>query len=162
MSYQEAHGRWIVWLSLLAGVIFQIMPLPTIVEAWRPEWVLLVLIYWAMALPYRYNIMTAWVIGVIVDVLLGAALGLRALAFSLVIYVVVLHFQRLRNFPMWQQALVIFSLLIFNLIVIFWGEFILGNAYFSIELFLPAISSAIFWPWVFMILRKVRRIYRIR
>lgn len=162
MSMHIPHGRWAVWLSFLVAMLFQIMPLPVIVEGWRPDWLLLVMIYWAMALPHRYNILSAWILGVLLDILLGAHLGIRALAMSLVIYVVVLHFQRLRNFPMWQQSLMIASLVCLYHLVVFWVQFVVNVATFDVHLFLPAVSSLIIWPWVFWMLRRVRRIYKVR
>lgn len=162
MSMHIPHGRWAVWLSFLVAMLFQIMPLPVIVEGWRPDWLLLVMIYWAMALPHRYNILSAWILGVLLDILLGAHLGIRALAMSLVVYVVVLHFQRLRNFPMWQQSLMIASLVCLFHLVVFWVQFVVNVATFDVHLFLPAVSSLIIWPWVFWMLRRVRRIYKVR
>ncbi len=162
MSIHVANGRFVVWVSLLIAMLLQIMPLPELVEAVRPDWLLLFIIYWAMALPHRYNILTAWVLGVMLDVLLGASLGIRALAMSLVIYVVVLHFQRLRNFPMWQQTLIIASLVCIYHLVVFWLEFIVIGATFDFSLFLPAVSSLIIWPWAFLALRRIRRLYKVR
>ena len=162
MNYQAANGRWVVWGSLLVSLLFQIMPLPEVVAAWRPNLLLLVLIYWAMALPHRYNILTAWLFGVMLDVLLGASLGIRALAFSIVVYVVVIHFQRLRNFPVWQQSILVFSLVGFQTLVIYVAEFILNDSTFGIHIFYPAVSSLVLWPWVFMILRRIRRHKKVR
>ncbi|PKG55751.1 rod shape-determining protein MreD [Shewanella sp. Choline-02u-19] len=162
MSLHVANGRWVVWLSLLVAMLFQIMPLPELVEAWRPDWLLLVIIYWAMALPHRYNILTAWVLGVMLDILLGATLGIRAFAMSVVVYVVVLHFQRLRNFPMWQQALLVATQVALYNLIVFWVQFVTDTANFDITLFYPAFSSLIMWPWIFWILRRVRRLYKVR
>ncbi|MEI6859776.1 MAG: rod shape-determining protein MreD [Shewanella sp.] len=162
MSMYVANGRWVVWLSFLAAMLLQIMPLPDIVEVWRPDWLLLVIIYWAMALPHRYNILLAFALGVMLDILLGAHLGIRALSMSLVVYVVVLHFQRLRNFPMWQQALVIASLVCLYHMVVFWTQFVVSTAFFDMSLFFPAFSSLIIWPWVFWMLRRLRRLYKVR
>ncbi|MGL4448102.1 rod shape-determining protein MreD [Shewanella sp.] len=162
MSLQAANGRLIVWLTLFIGLLSQIMPLPVVVEAWRPDWLLMILIYWSIALPHRYNILTAWVMGVALDILLGATLGVRSLAMSLVIYIAILHCQRLRNFPQWQQALVIMLLICIYHLVVYWIEFVVGNAQFSLNMFLPALAALVFWPWVFWILRRVRRHYKVR
>ncbi len=78
------------------------------------------------------------------------------------IYVVVLHFQKLRNFPMWQQSLVIASLICFYHLIIFWAQFVVSGAHFTLELFLPSLSSLVIWPWVFWILRRIRRHYKVR
>ncbi|WP_372871508.1 rod shape-determining protein MreD [Shewanella sp.] len=162
MSLQAPNGRIVVWLTLFVGVLFQIMPLPAVVDDWRPDWLLLVLIYWTMALPHRYNILTAWVLGVVLDVLLGATLGIRALGFSLVIYVVAMHFQRMRNFTILQQSLLIAVLVgVFHLVV-FWLQYVLTKASYSNAMFWPMLSSLILWPWVFWFLRRLRRHYKVR
>ncbi|GGI87770.1 rod shape-determining protein MreD [Shewanella gelidii] len=162
MSIHVANGRLVVWFTIFVGLLFQIMPLPELVEHARPDWLLLVMIYWAMALPHRYNILTAWLLGVMLDVLLGATLGIRALAMSLVIYVVVLHFQRLRNFPMWQQSLLVACLVGMYHLVVFWVEFVAIEAEFSLSIILPSLSSLIIWPWAFWFLRRIRRHYKVR
>lgn len=162
MSYQSAKRSWIAWLTILLGLLCQIMPMPSIAVYWRPSWLLLVLIYWSMALPHRFNIFTALTFGIVLDILLGSPLGVHSLAFSLVIYVVALHFQRLRNFPIWQQSIVIGLLICFAQLVIFWLEFFINSAQFGFKLFLPGLFSALLWPWIFMILRRVRRSYKVR
>ena len=162
MSFQAANGRFIVWVTLFIGVISQIMPLPSVVDAWRPAWLLMIVLYWSIALPHRYNILTAWVLGLVLDILLGATLGVRSLAMSLVIYVAILHCQRLRNFPKWQQSLVIMLLICMYHLVIYWVEFVMQEAVFDTDLFLPAISGLVIWPWIFWILRRVRRHYKVR
>ncbi|MCG9695492.1 rod shape-determining protein MreD [Shewanella sp. Isolate11] len=162
MSMHVPHGRWVVWLSFLVAMLLQIMPLPSLVEDWRPDWLLLVMFYWAMALPHRYNILSAWLLGVLLDIMLGAHLGIRALSMSLVIYVVVLHFQRLRNFSMWQQTLMMAGLVCLHHLLVFWLQFVVNVASFDTSLFLPVVSSVLLWPWVFLILRRVRRVYKVR
>ncbi|MGI2148978.1 rod shape-determining protein MreD [Shewanella baltica] len=162
MSFQAANGRFIVWMTLFIGVISQIMPLLSVVDAWRPDWLLMIVLYWSIALPHRYNILTAWVLGLVLDILLGATLGVRSLAMSLVIYVAILHCQRLRNFPKWQQSLVIMLLICMYHLVIYWVEFVMQEAVFDTDLFLPAISGLVIWPWIFWILRRVRRHYKVR
>ena len=162
MSFQAANGRFIVWVTLFIGVISQIMPLPSVVDAWRPDWLLMIVLYWSIALPHRYNILTAWMLGLVLDILLGATLGVRSLAMSLVIYVAILHCQRLRNFPKWQQSLVIMLLICMYHLVIYWVEFVMQEAVFDTDLFLPAISGLVIWPWIFWILRRVRRHYKVR
>lgn len=162
MSLQAPHARYMVWITLFFATVFQIMPLPAVVEQWRPDWLLLVMIYWAMALPYRYNILTAWFMGVMLDILMGAHLGIRALAMSLVVYVVVLHCQKLRTFPVWQQSVIMACLVCVYHLAIFWLQFIVGDVHFTMDLFLPALSCLIIWPWVFWLLRRIRRSYKVR
>jgi rod shape-determining protein MreD len=68
----------------------------------------------------------------------------------------------LRNFPQWQQSLVIMLLICIYHLVIYWVEFVMQEAVFKTDLFLPAISGLVIWPWIFWILRRVRRHYKVR
>ncbi|KFZ37828.1 rod shape-determining protein MreD [Shewanella mangrovi] len=162
MTMDHAHGRLIVWFSLLVGLLFELMPVPDIVLPFRPDWLLLILIYWSMALPHRYNILTAFVMGTLLDVLLGAHLGIRSLAYSLAIYLIVLNFQRLRTYSFLQQTVLVGIVLCIYHLIVFWLQFLLEHATFSAELLWPTVSSMILWRWVFWVLRRIRRRYKVR
>ncbi|MDO6618726.1 MULTISPECIES: rod shape-determining protein MreD [unclassified Shewanella] len=162
MSAHIANGRMVVLITIFVSMMFQIMPLPPIVEAWRPDWLLMVMIYWAMALPHRYSVLTAWVVGVLLDVLLGATLGVRSLALSIVIYLIVIQSQRLRNFTRWQQSILVALFVCLYHLIIYWVEFVVNGVGFDWSMFLPAISSIFMWWWFFWVLRNIRRRYKVR
>ena len=86
----------IAGLTLFVAFMLTIMPLPDWVVEFRPDWVTLVLIYWAMALPTKVGVTTAWLAGLMLDVSHGAILGQHALGLMLVIYIVHIQHQRLR------------------------------------------------------------------
>ena len=69
--------------------------------------------------------------------------------------------QRLRMFPMWQQSLVI--LVIFGLAQLaqLWLSALTGNRQPTLALILPALVSALLWPWVSYGLRGLRRRFKI-
>jgi rod shape-determining protein MreD len=99
--------RLIVILTLLIALIATIMPLPLSVDAFRPDWVLVVLIYWCLALPSRVNVITAGIVGLLLDVLLGSILGVHTAAMAVAVYIIAGNFQKIRNFSVWQQALIV-------------------------------------------------------
>ena len=100
----------VIWLSVLCAALLQIMPLPPIIDSLRPNWVLLVGLYWSIALPHRFNLGSAWICGIIVDLIWGTTLGINALAFVVSHAIVVVHFQKIRSFSIWQQALLMCSI----------------------------------------------------
>lgn len=157
-----AHNGVIILLTLLIALMASIMPLPLSVDAFRPDWVLIVLIYWCMALPGRVNIITAWVMGFLLDVLLGSVLGVHAAAMAISVYIVAESFQKIRNFSIWQQALITGVLAALYHLVVFWLQRFLIDVTFLSSYLYPVITTIILWPWVFYLLRKVRRHFSIK
>ena len=147
----------VIYLSLVAGLILMILPLPDWVQAYRPNWVALTLIYWSMALPRKVGLLYAFFTGLLVDTLLGTLLGEHALALVIIMYVNMNLYQRIRVLSLSQQSVYIFTLLFIYQLIISWVEGVMGRSTpLSLYLGAPVISTLI-WPWVFVILRDIRR-----
>jgi len=155
-------GYLIVLLTFLVALMASIMPLPLSVDAFRPDWVLVVLLYWCLALPSRVNVITAWVMGFILDVLLGSTLGVHAGAMALAVYIVAGNFQKIRNFSVWQQAMIVGVLSALYHLIVFWLQRFLTDAIFLPSYLYPVVTTIVLWPWVFLLLRKIRRNFRIK
>lgn len=153
---------WYISLSILVALILSIMPLPLLIKSWRPDWALLVVMYWIIALPHRVNIGTAWIVGFLLDILLGTVLGVHALACAIVALVTASNFQKLRNFSLWQQSALITVFLFLYHFVLFWINRFLIDVDFSPDFIYPAITSGVFWWWLFPVLRAYRRKFRVR
>ena len=161
MKKSKANGGNIIFLSFIAAFILSMIPLPQILQAVRPEFVLIVLIYWNIALPNRIGVGIGWIAGLVFDVSSDALLGQHALTFALIAYLAIKLHQRIRVFPVWQQALTIFVLIMFQGTINLWIMGMLGDAP-SISVFmLPAISTALFWPVGYFLMRQLRRYYQI-
>lgn len=72
---------------------------------WRPEWSLLVLIYWTIMLPDRVGVLSGWMVGLMEDLLHGSPLGRHALTYMLAAWFTVSFHQHLRSQALWQQTL---------------------------------------------------------
>ncbi len=156
------QGRWVIALSLLLALILTIMPLPGWATGIRPEWVALTLIYWCIALPQRVGVGTAWTLGLCLDILKGSILGQHALALTIIIFLVTKIHRQVRVYPLWQQALSIGALILLNQMLVLWINGIIGVESMGWSYWLPSLSSAILWPWMFLILRDIRRNFGVR
>ncbi|MGI9303472.1 MAG: rod shape-determining protein MreD [Gammaproteobacteria bacterium] len=152
-----AGTYWGILVSFAVALILTMMPLPGWGAHFRPEWAALTLIYWIIALPRQVGIGVAWTVGLLVDVVKGALLGQYALGFALTAYLCIRLHERLRVFPVWQQAMMAAALLVPYLVWILWSNGISGQPVDSWLFWGPLISSAALWPWVFVLLRDVRR-----
>ena len=159
MFQQDSHGYWLIVTSFLVAFVLAVLPMPQWLMWVRPEWVALILIYWAIALPHRVGILTALVLGILLDTLEGAVLGQNA--FSLVVVAVLCQtlYQRLRVFSVLQQAGTVFVVIGINQLVCQWVQNLEGVGSPSLLFLLPAVSSALLWPVVLHVLRSLRRHY---
>lgn len=151
------HGTFWILFSIFLAMILNMLPLPAWADWYRPEWLLLVILYWALALPHRVSIGAAWVVGLLLDAMNGSLLGEHALAMSVVTYIIVVFHRRIRLFPVWQQALVVFGLTLCYQLIIFTAQGAIGEDPNTPLYWAPSITSMLMWPWVFIILRDWRR-----
>ncbi len=154
-------GGWILFISLLIAFLLTALPLPHWADDWRPAWVAMVLIYWCMALPERIGIGIAWCLGLLLDVQQGALLGQNALGLALIAYFVIQIHKRFRLFPLVQQSCLVGFIIIFYLLISSWVTGIMGIPPKTWTYWMPAISSMVLWPWLFVILRDIRRQYNV-
>ncbi len=161
MTLAPRRATWVIAASFAAALALAIVPLPEWAAPFRPDWAALVLVYWALALPHRVAVGTGWLVGLLLDVLRGAILGQHALALAVVAYLAVRLHQRLRVFPLWQQALAVLLLLALDQLIVAWIDGIAGLPGGDWRQFGAALTGMLLWPWVFASLRGLRRRYRV-
>ncbi|HAU06713.1 MAG TPA: rod shape-determining protein MreD [Gammaproteobacteria bacterium] len=150
--------RTIIIFSIVVAMILMLLPLPDSVRMARPEWVLLALIYWAMALPERVGIGYAAITGLCMDILLGSILGILTFTYALVIYLVSHFYLQLRQFPLWQQALSLMSLIL----LVHISAVVMTSKLLDWQVWIPAFISTLLWPIVYTTLRHVRQVFKVK
>ncbi|MDX1590035.1 MAG: rod shape-determining protein MreD [Oleiphilaceae bacterium] len=138
-------------LTVLLALVASIALFPTGLAHWRPEWLAMLVIYWVLRAPGRFGILTAWTLGLLLDVLEGSALGIHALSLSLVAALVLAAHQRLQMYPLPQQCLVVFLFVGLGQMLVHFVHQMLGIPRGGFEYLYPALSSALVWP-VFLVL----------
>ena len=146
-----------ILVSFLVAMILTSLPLPEGAIIYRPDWMALALIYWCMAIPERIGIFTGWLLGLLLDVMYGSLLGQNAMALSIIAYLVNILHLRVRMFPLWQQSVMVFLLVILHLAISAWIRGIAGQFSVTWTYWMPALTSALVWPFIFIVLRDLRR-----
>ncbi|MCF7969868.1 MAG: rod shape-determining protein MreD [Methylococcaceae bacterium] len=143
------------WLTIISAMALNITPwIPPFLMV-VPDWVLLTLIYWALAAPETASVGKAWLVGLLVDVLTGQLLGQYALAYAVGVFLSVKQHKRIRHYPIIQQSLAVCIILLFARVIIFWTENINHQAV-PMDFWLPVLTGALVWPVVSRTLRKIR------
>ena len=162
MSDPRARGSWVIVLSFILAFYLSILPFPIWAENWRPEWVALVLIYWAFVLPNRVGVITGWGAGLGLDVLEGVTLGEHALSLAVLAYLAGRLYRRVRVYPLWQQALLVLMLVGINLLIVRMVQSSVAMVDEGLLYWAPCIISAFLWPWIFAILKFFQQYFHVR
>jgi len=149
-------------LTIIIAFMLTLIQLPDWATDFKPDWVALVIMYWAMALPDKIGVTVAWFAGLMLDISHGAIIGQHAVGLVVIVYVIHMQHQKLRVGSLLQQSIIILLLLLFNQLLVLWVYGIVGNTPESSMYFMPSLVGAALWPWVYYILRDLRRkfIYR--
>lgn len=132
-----------VYGTLFFALLFQLFPWTGEGVILRPDFMLVVLIYWLFRAPYLCNIGTAWVAGVLVDLATGSLLGQYALAFTLTAYIALFFQRRLVLFSSFQLLFFTFGLLVFTRLAILVLKLFSGNEAPNMHYFWPVISGVL-------------------
>jgi rod shape-determining protein MreD len=135
-----------VLITILIGFMLMIMPLPAGAQSFRPDWLVLVLIFWAMSAPRSYSVGIAWLLGIVLDVSQGTLLGQHALALCVVIYITVKFHLLMRVFPLLQLTVTVFALLALYQFLLFWINGVAGVSASAVDYWGPVVSGTIIWP----------------
>ena len=133
-------------LSVLCALILEILPLPLWAMHLRPEFLLIVMIYWALAMPYRIELGLVWLLGLLADILHNNLLGERALLITLIIFLVIKLHARIQLFPLGQQTLIVFLWVLLFQSIQFLIFYILGHSLPGYSYWLASFTSALCWP----------------
>ncbi|MBE9547983.1 MAG: rod shape-determining protein MreD [Proteobacteria bacterium] len=156
MSSLRQNNR-LLYLLLAIGLILSIVPLPNGLEPFRPPWVSLVLIYWSLEGSRSVRLGFAFSLGLLADVLLASLIGLHALQWVILMFLVARFSSRIRFSSPLRQTLTIFLLLLNERFILLWILLLKGEGNLGLELWMPAITGALVWPWMFVLLSRIRQ-----
>ncbi|MCI0749912.1 MAG: rod shape-determining protein MreD [Nevskiales bacterium] len=152
----ERTPRRLIAVSLLVALILQLLELPYALAVLRPLWVPLVLVYWVMTLSQPGGLFSAWLMGLLLDVLLNCVLGQHALGLTAVVFVTLQTRNILALYPVWQQAAVLTPAWLLYAFLMFWIDGASGHSADPWLQWVPVLTTGLCWPLVVATLDGVR------
>jgi rod shape-determining protein MreD len=154
------QGGWLILLSLTIALLLAILHLPESWPQWlgwlRPAWVAMVVFFWVMELPHRMGLVSAWVIGILLDVLYADPLGLNGALLATITYVGWRFYERLRMYSIVQQGVVIFLLVLIGECIRVMVQDLVYDRGWSWGVVLPAFTSLLLWPFLYLLLQRLK------
>ena len=149
----------IIILTLFLGLMFSLIMLPLGYIA--PEWLLLINIYWAIALPSNKKIFLAFLSGFFVDIVLGQPLGISSLSYVIFIYIILHLYNSLRYMTIIQQIVIIIFLLVVKQHFFIWTFYVFGLNIDYQSLIISSFITGALWPIIYFSLRFIRRKFQV-
>lgn len=134
-----------IYFSLFLALLCLLLPWSGIALKVRPDFLLLVIIFWIIRAPNLCNIGTAWLVGLVVDLATGGVFGQYALAYTITAFFAAIYQRRLVLFNSTQQIFYVFLLLITSQIVLLIFKTFSGALWLGWSYFIPSISGVLIW-----------------
>ncbi len=146
MSRDMALHRLPMIVSAVLALILSVLPLPHWLAVGRPDFLVIVVLYWSIMSPRVGGLLLAFLAGIALDAFKGVVLGQHALALTLVTAIAIKMHLRIRVFPILHQALTVFMLLVIYQFVLYWIDGASGHPVTTAWRWLPAFTGAALWP----------------
>ena len=148
-------NAFFMWGSLLAALLLSMLPLGRI--AWMPDFVALVLVFWRIHQPHRIGMVSAFFMGLLVDVHQSAMLGQHALAYTLLSFMALIVHRRLVWYSVFSQAIQILPMFAIAHALELLVRTIAGGIFPGYAIALAPVIEAFMWPIVSAILLAPQR-----
>lgn len=152
------RNGWLLPVSLLLALLLGLLPLPTLLQPFRPYWLALVLAYWVLdSEGLRTGLGLAFVIGLVADIAYGGLLGEQSLRLVVLAFILQRFRAQLRFFPLPQQALAIGGLLLNDRVISAGLRLALGEPQLPWLYWWAPLLGLLLWAPMFVLLDSLRR-----
>lgn len=147
---------WLLPASVVVALLLGLLPLPQMLQPFRPYWLALVLAYWLLEDHERIGLGFAFALGLVADIVFGTLLGEQALRLCVMTFILQRFRPQLRFYPLPQQSLAIGGLLLNDLVIAAAMHFMLGEPGRPWLWWLSPLIAAVLWPPLFIVLDALR------
>jgi rod shape-determining protein MreD len=132
-------------LTLIAALMLNLLPWS---GAWlwlKPDFVALVVLYWCVEQPRKVGFVSAWMMGLFMDVADGTLFGQHALAYSILAYAGIVLHRRVRMFSGTPQVVHVLVLLLLNDLIVLAIRLAAGADFPGLQYFIGTFVAAALW-----------------
>lgn len=146
-----------VMFTFLVGLVFQLYPWTNTGIIIRPDFLLVIALYWLLQSPYVCNIGWVWFAGLLVDLSTGSLLGQHAFSFAVTAFLGLTYQRRLVLFSRWQLVLYITFLFSAQRLLILLLKLFAGSELPDWSYALPIVSDLMLWQVMVMLFGQLTR-----
>lgn len=146
-----------ILLTFLIALVFQLYPWSSNGVIVRPDFLLVVGLYWLLYNPQLSNIGLLWFAGILVDLSTGSLLGQHGLSFAVTAFLGLTYQRRLVLFTSWQMVLYVLLLFCIQRMLILLLKLFADIQAPDMTYILPVFSDLILWQAMTMAFGELTR-----
>lgn len=144
-------------LTLVVALILNLLPWSGVAALLKPDFVALTLLYWYTFEPRKLGFLSAWLIGLAMDISDASLFGQHALAYAFLAYGAIILHRRVQRFTMGPQVLHAVAMLAVPLAVTLLVRTAAGADFPGLLYFGPCLTGAALWPLLALLLPMQQR-----
>ncbi len=148
---------WFILLTFFLGLMANLVPASGLTLLLRPDFLMLVILYWCVQEPRYVGVGVAWTLGVVMDVADATVFGQHALSYAVLAYAAAVLRRRMLRFPLWQQAPQVAVLLLLCAALVLLVRFVGGAPFPGWTYFASPVVGALLWPLLSVLLQRPQR-----
>ena len=146
-----------ILVTLIVALLFNVLPWSGWALWLRPDFVALVVLYWCIEEPRKIGFLSAWSLGLLMDVAEGSLLGQHAFAYSILAYAGIALHRRVQRFSMAPQIFHVIPLLLLTDLVTLVVRGLAGGDFPGYVYFLSSLTGGALWPALSQLLKLPQR-----
>jgi rod shape-determining protein MreD len=156
------YSYFYIYTSIVIAIFLSITPLPDYFLIIRFDWIVLIVLFWLLAEPEKFSLISVWACGIIIDIMNSNILGQNAFSLLIVAFAVLVWHRQIKTMPVLQQSIIVGCLIIIYRLIDLWLNGIIGITTPNMLIyFLSPLLSIFIWPLIFSLLsmygNKTRR-----
>lgn len=157
-NFQSPDPLWAIIISVVLTTVLMVYPVSYVLSAWRPAFMLLLMTFWVMCQPAWCGVWFAFMLGIISDLLMELPLGLNAMIFVSIAFVM-RYLTRDKRIMTESNLWGIASIAVVCYLMMLWLLLVmLGEHVALIRHWTPLFSSILIWPLVYHGLKRWRAV----
>jgi len=147
------------WSIILLSIILTIIPLPDLINSFRLPWLMMTVIYFSIFNVSLIGVLSAWLAGLILDLMAGGLMGENAMILSIISYLSYRFRFQIRVYPIWQIMVVVLIFLSLGELLSLWIQGVSGAMNLSIIEWINISIAVIIWPLFMGFIQKMESVF---
>ena len=147
------------WSIILLSIVLTIIPLPDLINSFRLPWLMMTVIYFSIFNVALIGVFSAWLSGLILDLMAGGLMGENAMILSVISYLSYRFRFQIRVYPIWQIMVVVLLFLSLGELLSLWIQGVSGTMNISVIGWINISIAVIIWPIFMGFIQKMESIF---